>query len=115
MITCAIEAHLGSDVACIDVPGAFLHAKTDEEILILLKGPLAEMMAMVKPQLYRKYVTYDSKGEAILYVKLNKALYGLLQSALLFYKKLMGDLVSQGFQINDYDPCYWCELIRTCG
>ena len=71
MITCAIEAHLGSDVACIDVPGAFLHAKTDEEILMLLKGPLAEMMAMVKPQLYRKYVTYDSKGEAILYVKLN--------------------------------------------
>ena len=35
MITCAIEAHLGNDVACIDVPGAFLHAKADEAILML--------------------------------------------------------------------------------
>ena len=38
-------------------------------------------------------------------MKLNKALYGLLQSALLFYKKLMRDLVSEGFKVNDYDPC----------
>ena len=99
MTMCATEAHLGIDVACIDVPGAFFHAKTDEEILIPLKGSLAEMMAMVKPQMYHKYITYDSKGEAILYVKLNKALYGLLQSALLFYKKLLGDLVSKGFKL----------------
>ena len=48
---------------------------------------------------------YDSRGDAILYVKLNKALYGLIQIALLFYEKLMGDLVSKGFKVNDYDPC----------
>ena len=40
-----------------------------------------------------------------MYIKLNKALYGLLQSVVLFYKELMGDLVSKGFKINDYDPC----------
>ena len=105
MISCAIEAHQRSDVACIDIPGAFLHAMTDEEIIMLLRGPLAEMMVMINPQLYRKYVTQDGKGEAVLYVKLNKALYGLLQSALLFYKKLRGELEGRGFKINDYDPC----------
>ena len=71
MITCAIEAHQKSNVACIDIPGAFLHAMTDEEIIMLLRGPLAEMMVMMNPQLYRKYVTQDRKGGSILYVKLN--------------------------------------------
>jgi hypothetical protein len=29
----------------------------------------------------------------------------MLQSALLFYKKLQGDLESIGFKVNPYDPC----------
>ena len=40
----------------------------------------------------------------MLYVKLSKALYGLLKSALLLYKKLAGNLVDMGFEINPYDP-----------
>ena len=35
----------------------------------------------------------------------NKALYDLLQSALIFYKKLRKDLETYGFVINPYDPC----------
>ena len=41
-------------------------------------------MVMLYLKLYRKYVTYDIKGNAMLYVEMNKALYGLLQSALIF-------------------------------
>ena len=41
----------------------------------------------------------------MLYVKLNKALYGLLRSALLFYKKLVRELEDMGFELNPYDPC----------
>ena len=33
------------------------------------------------------------------------ALYDLLQSTLLFYKKLRNDLEGSGFKINPYDPC----------
>ena len=40
----------------------------------------------------------------MLYVKLLKALYGLLRSALLIYKKLDVELVDLGFEINPYDP-----------
>ena len=68
MITCATEAHEKSDVACIGIPGALLNAMMDEEIIMLLRGPLAEMMVVMNPQLYRKYVTQDSKGESVLYV-----------------------------------------------
>ena len=45
-------------------------------------------MVMIYPKLYRKYVTYDIKWTAILSVEMNKALYSLLQSALIFCKKL---------------------------
>ncbi len=41
----------------------------------------------------------------MLYVKLNKALYGMLKSSLLFYKKLVVELESMGFKLNPYDPC----------
>ena len=41
----------------------------------------------------------------MLYVRMNKALYGLLASALEFYKKLRADLEKWGFTINPYDPC----------
>ena len=37
-------------------------------------------------------------------MKLTKALYRLLLSALLFHKKLRGDLEGSGFKINPYDP-----------
>jgi hypothetical protein len=72
---------------------------------MILKGKLTELMVQVAPNLYRKYITVDRKGTAILYVKMQKAMYGLLRSALLFYRKLIADLESAGFKINPYDPC----------
>ena len=52
---------------------------------MVLKGELADLMT---PEVYRKYVTVDRKGTPILYVKLQKALYGLMRASLLFYRKL---------------------------
>ena len=66
---------------------------------------MVELLVKLQPELYRKYVITGKNGEPLLYVKLLKALYGLLRSALLFYKKLAGDLVNMGFEINPYDPC----------
>ncbi len=39
------------------------------------------------------------------YVKLPKALYGLMRASLLFYRKLHKELEEYGFVINWYDPC----------
>ncbi len=72
---------------------------------MVLKGKLAELMELVAPHIYQKHITIDNRGEPMLYVKLHKALYGLLKSALLFYNKLSGDLKAHGFTINPYDPC----------
>ena len=64
-ITAVIDAHEGRDVACFDIPGAFLHADSDEDITMVLKGRLAELMVQVALNLYRKYITVDRKGTAI--------------------------------------------------
>ena len=72
---------------------------------MLLKGKLMELMVQIDPKLYRKYIITSSKGEPMLYVCLSKASYGLLQSALLFYRKLRSELDDHGFTVNPYDPC----------
>ena len=40
------------------------------------------------------------------------ALYGLLKSALRFYKELVKDLEKYGFEINPYDPCVANKMIN---
>ena len=112
-MTAAIEAHEERDVMTIDLPGAFLHTENDEEIIMVLRGRLCELLVQVNPKLYRQYVKTSAKGQPILYVKLAKALYGLLRSALLFYRKLSTQLVDIGFEINPYDPCVATKMIPT--
>ena len=61
-------------------------------------------MVKVDPKLYQKYVKMPAKCEAVLYVKLNKALYVLLKSALIWYKKPRSELEGMRFEVNPYDP-----------
>ncbi len=110
-ITAVIDAYDGRDVACFNIPGVFLHADVDEDITMVLKGRLAELMVQVAPNLYRKYITVDKKGTAILYIKIQKALYGLLRSVLLFYNKLVANLESDGFVLNPYDSCVANKIV----
>ena len=79
---------------------------------MLLRGKLAEMMVQVDPAMYRKYVTYSPNGQAMLYVRLSKTLYGMLRAALLFYKKLRSDLENMGFEVNPYDPCVANKMVN---
>ena len=48
----------------------------------------------------------------MLYVKLLKALRGVLRSALLFYKKITGGLIDMGFETNHYDPCVANKMVN---
>jgi hypothetical protein len=105
LITATIDAYEERGVAIVDVPGAFLSADMDEEVIMTIKGRLAELMVKDAPNIYRKYITIDANNQPILYVKLQKALYGCIRSALLFYEKLVGDLKSQVFELNPYHPC----------
>ena len=91
-LTGVIDAKKLRVIAILDIANVFLHAENDKKILMLLCGRLAKMMLQVNPAMYRKYVTYSPNGQAMLYVRLSKALCGMLRAALLFYKCLRIDL-----------------------
>ena len=77
------------DVAVVEIPGAYLSADMDDEVHIVFRGTLSEIMVASDPSLYRPFVSYET-GKVVLYVRLQKSLYVCLKSALLFYKKLVG-------------------------
>jgi hypothetical protein len=91
-VTAAIAANEKRKVRCFDIPSAFVNTDVDKDVLMVLKGELADMMMQIAPQVYRKYVTINKKGTPILYVKLKKALYGLMRASLLFYRKIRREL-----------------------
>ncbi len=99
---------------CYDVPSTFVNTDVDEDVLMALKGELADMMVQITPQVYRKYMTVDRKGMPILYVKLQKALYGLMRASLLFYRKLRKELKAYGFTVNPYNSCI-ANMNTRCG
>ena len=76
-----------------------------------IRGKLAEILIDTAPELYKAYAVIEN-GQAVIYVELLKALYGLLLAAVLFYKKLLKDLQSKGFVLNRYDPCVVNKMIK---
>jgi len=66
LITAVIDAHEGHNIACFDILGAFLHADVNKDNTMVLKGRLTELIVQVVTNLYRKYITVDRKGTAIL-------------------------------------------------
>ena len=46
-ITVAIEAHERKNAVMLDTPRVYLHTDMDEEVVMLLKGRLAELMVQV--------------------------------------------------------------------
>jgi hypothetical protein len=112
-ITSTVGAYERRSFATSDLPGAFCNTPlTDETVIMILRGELCELMVRADPKLYRKYVTTDRRGKPLLYVQLTKALYGLLRAAVLFYRKLRGELEDYGFVINPYDPCVANKMVK---
>ena len=106
-----VDALESCAVEILDIANLFIHSKNDEKILMMLRGRLEEMAA-VEPSLYRKYVTYSTKGGPMLYVRLSMALYGMLRATLLSYKRLRSDLEIMGFKVNPYDPCMDNKMVN---
>jgi hypothetical protein len=79
-----IFAHEQSDVATWDIPGAFLQADNPNYVLMHLDCILAELMVKITPHMYQNFVTTNAKGKSVLYLQLEKAVYGMMKSALLF-------------------------------
>jgi hypothetical protein len=89
--TAAIDSKENREVVTINIPGTFLHTTNKDYVVMHMNGTLAKLMAKTDPKLYQKYLT-NEKGKKVLYLRLQKALYGMMKSAYLFYRKLISDL-----------------------
>ena len=61
VITDASETHKRQSVITLDLPNAYLHTETDEDVVMLLRGKLAKLVVKVDPALYRPYIFTSSK------------------------------------------------------
>ena len=91
-------------MSAVDIGGAYLNADRNseegEEIIMELEPMLVSILSKFAPEV-KPYV--DDKGRVL--VKLNKAMYGTLDAAKIWYEKLTGVLVQMGFVPNKVDPC----------
>ena len=100
----AIAAHEGRDVAVVDIGGAFLNANMGKENTVHMR--LDATMSGILTELEGTYKEYaDEKGNIV--VRLNKALYGCVESAALWYHNLSAALKDAGYVKNDYEICVY--------
>lgn len=109
----AAEKHT---VATIDIGSAYLNAsmpKIDSKKLVFMRisKEVTAILNEIKPD-FAQYTNMDGT----LVVELDKALYGCIESALLWYQEISTFLTSLGFVQNPYDICVLnrdCLLGRT--
>jgi hypothetical protein len=65
---------------------------------------MAKVITKIDPEKYKRHVVKEN-GKDVIYVILQKAMYGTLQAALLFWQNLSTQLAEWGFEINPYDFC----------
>jgi len=116
LLTAVIEAEEGRDVATCDIPNAFIQTakeprdKDGHRTIMKIRGVLVDILCEMDRS-YEEYVHMEH-GKKVLYVHITKAIYGLLESAMLFYRRLVKDLTAFGFEINPYDPCVANKMVN---
>ena len=106
-----IDAQEQRDVAVIDIPGAFMQADMDVKTYVKIQGKMAEIFINLDQKKYGPFKCTEN-GKVTIYMLLNKALYGTLRAAILFWENLTSTLSAMGFEVNDYDVCVANKLIN---
>jgi Reverse transcriptase (RNA-dependent DNA polymerase) len=101
-IILSIAAHEGRKASVVDIGGAFLNAemKTGVQVHMRLDRTMSDLLVRLQPS-YKKY--QDTKGCIVVF--LNRALYGCVESAALWYENLRDTMTSLGYERNPHDIC----------
>jgi hypothetical protein len=108
-LTCTVDAYERRDMMSMDVPNAFIQTfmpepdDINERVVMKITGSLVDILINMEPQ-YRKFVVLEN-GKRVIYTVVLRAIYGMLESSLMWYNQFRGDLEGIGFEFNAYDPC----------
>ena len=105
-LVAALAAKEKRIVSTKDVGSAYLNAKMEKDVFMTLQPTLAKIMVEVDGK-------YGSclRSDGSLVVKLDKALYGCIESSKLWYDDLSSFLKSIGFAENAKDKCVF-NIVR---
>ena len=106
-LTAVIDAAEERTVMTIDIDGAYLHADMTSEVIMEM-DPITAALLVKCNEKYEEFLTSEGK----LYVKLDKALYGCIESAKLFYDHISGVLKKFGYINNPYDLCVFNKTVH---
>ena len=97
-----IDVHKGIAVNTFDVPGTYLHTSLHDDNFVHMKleGEFVEIMCEVNPE-YERFVIYQKGGKGLC-VMILKAIYGMIDIALLWYDFFSTTLLDFGFKLNLY-------------
>ena len=112
ILTSTIDAHEGREVGIVDTPNAFVQTENEGDVVHMkIRGEMVEMLVEMAPEIYKDFVVYEG-NRPVLCVQALKALHGMLQSSLLFYKKWVNDIKNEGFELNPCDPCVANKMVN---
>ena len=95
------------EVATVDIPGAYLHADMPNDCVVHMR--LNKYLSNLMMQLDCDYANYMTDDGTVI-VRLDKGLYGCVQSAKLWYDRLCELLTELGYSINTEDRCVFNRL-----
>ena len=102
-ITAALAAKERRNVVTLDIGGAYLNARMGENsnVLMRLDRILSELIVQLDPT-FGRYIGFDGT----IVVRLDRALYGCVESAKLWYEHIASTLTKDiGFTKNPIDIC----------
>jgi hypothetical protein len=103
-IGAGIAAHEKRVVATVDIPTAYPNAKRDINSDITVHITLDVIETAILVVLHREYSEFV-RPDGRMVVKITNALYGLIESAKLWYQEISATLEAAGFIKNAYDLC----------
>ena len=115
-LTCIINAYKYQDTMLADVPNAFIQAvflreSGEDRTIMKITGRLVDILVNMHLEVYKDYVVIE-KGKQVLYVEILKAIYGMLEAALCWYRQFRSDLEEYDFVFNNYDPCVANKVVK---
>jgi len=118
MLSIIVDAHEGRrDVATVDVTGAYLKADMDDFVVMKFMDDSVDILCEMNP-LHKRFIAVE-KGIKELYIRLVKAIYGCVKSALLWYDLFNNTLNEMGFvyvddnKISHVEPAVVTMIIKN--
>ena len=107
----AVDSYEGRDVAIFNVIGSYLNANTHDEkyVRLNLEDKFMDIMCDVNPDHILNI--RHKNGNTVIYLRILKAMYGCIESSLLWYELYENNLKELGFIINPYDQCFANKII----